>query len=120
MLFQFENLLVYQKALDFADKVCQLTSRFDRGFGFLADRLNRASLSMSTNHAEGNGRFSKADRRNFFTIARRSLQECVPLLELSRRRGQLSDAVQSPLNARLEEISRMLAGLIKGIENRAQ
>jgi hypothetical protein len=70
MPFQFENLLVYRKALDFADEVCQLTFRFDRGFGFLADQLNRAALSVSTNLAEGNGRFTKADRRNFFTIAR--------------------------------------------------
>ena len=87
MPFLFENLLVYQKALDFADEVCQFTSRFDRGFGFLADQLNRDSLSISTNLAEGNGRFTPADRRNFFTIARGSLQECVPLLELARRRG---------------------------------
>ena len=118
MPFLFENLLVYQKALDFADEVCQFTSRFDRGFGFLADQLNRASLSISTNLAEGNGRFTKADRRNFFIIARGSLQECVPLLELARRRGQLSDADHAQLKARLEEISRMLAGLISGIENR--
>ncbi|MFN9880882.1 MAG: hypothetical protein ACK557_20635 [Planctomycetota bacterium] len=44
--------------------------------------------------------------------------ECVPLLELARRRGQLSDADHAQLKARLEEISRMLAGLISGIENR--
>jgi len=80
MPFLFENLLVYQKALDFADEVCHLTSRFDRG----------------------------------------SLQECVPLLELASRRGQLSDAVHTQLKARLEEISRMLSGLISGIENRTR
>ena len=120
MPFQFENLLVYQKALDFADEVCQLTSRFDRGFGFLADQLNRAALSISINLAEGNGRFTKADRRNFFTIARGSLQECVPLLKLARRRGQLTDGVHAQLKTQLEEISRMLAGLIRGIENRAR
>jgi hypothetical protein len=45
--FQFENLLVYQKALDFADEACQLTSQFDRGYGFPADQLNRAARSIS-------------------------------------------------------------------------
>jgi len=84
------------------------------------DQLNRASLSISTNLAEGNGRFTKADRRNFFTIARGSLQECVPLLELARRRGQLSDDIHARLKARLEEISRMLSGLMRGIENRGR
>jgi four helix bundle protein len=69
MPFLFENLLVYQKALDFADEVCQFTSRFDRGFGFLADQLNRAALSISTNLAEGNGHLTKADRRSCLTIA---------------------------------------------------
>ena len=69
MAFAFEKLLVYQKALDFADKVCTHTEYFERGYGFLVDQLNRAALSISANTAEGNGRFTKADRRNFFGIA---------------------------------------------------
>ena len=72
MAFAFEKLLVYQKAIDFADRVCQLAGGFPRGFWFLADQLNRAALSIATNIAEGNGRFTKADRRNFFGIARGS------------------------------------------------
>ena len=84
MAFSFEKLLVYQKAVDFADAICEHTQKFGRGYGFLALQLNRAALSISANIAEGNGRFTKADRRNFFGIARGSVQECVPLLELAR------------------------------------
>ncbi|WP_235935284.1 four helix bundle protein [Candidatus Laterigemmans baculatus] len=80
MAFQFEKLLVYQKAVDFAEQICASTEQFSRGYGFLVDQLNRASLSISANIAEGNGRFTKADRKNFFIIARGSVQECVPLL----------------------------------------
>ena len=116
--FDFEKLLVYQKALDFADQVCAHTERFQRGYGFLVDQLNRAALSISANIAEGNGRFTKADRRNFFGIARGSTQECVPLLELARRRQLLSVDEHASLKDRLEEIARMLSGLIKGLENR--
>ena len=87
MPFMFEKLEVYQKAVDFADEVAALTEGFPRGYGFLVDQLNRAALSIATNLAEGNGRFTKPDRRNFFTIARGSAQECVPLLEIARRRG---------------------------------
>ncbi len=78
MTFAFEKLNVYQKAVSFADAVCSLTKGFPRGYFFLADQLNRASLSIAANIAEGNGRFTKADRRNFFIIARGSVQECVP------------------------------------------
>ena len=87
MPFMFEKLDVYQKAVDFADEVASVTESFPRGYGFLVDQLNRAALSIATNLAEGNGRFTKPDRRNFFTIARGSAQECVPLLEIARRRG---------------------------------
>jgi four helix bundle protein len=87
MPFLFEKLEVYQKAVDFADEIAALTEGFPRGYGFLVDQLNRTALSIATNLAEGNGRFTKPDRRNFFTIARGSAQECVPLLEIARRRG---------------------------------
>jgi four helix bundle protein len=68
--------------------------------------------------AEGNGRSTKADRRNFFIIARGSVQECVPLLELAQRRRLLTPEEHISLKESLEEIARMLSGLIKGLENR--
>lgn len=69
---------------------------FPRGYCFLVDQLNRAAFSIATNLAVGNGRFTKLGRKNFFTIARGSAQECVPLIE----------------------IARMLSGLINGLEKR--
>ena len=86
MAFMFEKLEVYQKAVDFADRIAALTEGFPRGYWFLADQLNRAALSIAANIAEGNGRFTKADRKHFFSIARGSTQECVPLAEVARRR----------------------------------
>lgn len=55
MVFMFENLEVYQKAVNLADQVSALTERFPRGDYFLVDQLNRAALSIATNLAEGNG-----------------------------------------------------------------
>jgi hypothetical protein len=66
MAFSFEKLVVYQKAIDFADAICSVTEQFPRGYGFLVHQLNRAALSIAANIAEGNGRFTKPDRRNFF------------------------------------------------------
>jgi len=80
--------------------------------------LNRAALSIAANIAEGNGRFTKPDRRNFFGIARGSVQECVPLLELAARQKLVKREQHEQLKADLEEVARMLSGLIKGLENR--
>ena len=92
--------------------------RFPRGYVFLADQLNRAALSIAANIAEGNGRFTKPDRRNFFGIARGSVQECVPLLELMLRQELLERARHQQMKADLEEIARMLSGLINGLDKR--
>ena len=117
MTFAFEKLLVYQKAVDFADAICSKTENFPRLYGFLSDQVNRASLSIAANIAEGNGRFTKPDRRNFFIIAQGSVQECVPLLELALRRKLLIPGDHELLKSQLEEIARMLGGLIKGMDN---
>ncbi|MSR60678.1 MAG: four helix bundle protein [Planctomycetaceae bacterium] len=118
MAFAFEKLLVYQKAMDFSDRVCQITQTFPRGFYFLVDQLNRAALSIAANIAEGNGRFTIRDRKNFFGIARGSVQECVPLLELAKRRGLIPSEGHLKLKADLEEIAKMLSGLINALDKR--
>src|SRR3954463_1703952 len=62
--------------------------------------------------------FTKADRRNFFGIARGSVQECVPLLELADRQRLLQPEHHQLLKSQLEEIARMLSGLIKGLDKK--
>jgi len=117
-VISIEKLVVYQKSVDFADQICWSSENFARGYGFLADQLNRAAFSISTNIAEGNGRFTKPDRKNFFGIDRDSVQECVPLLELARRRSLLTADDHEALKSQLEEIARMLSGLLSGVDNR--
>ena len=119
MAFAFEKLIVSQKAIDFSDQICQATQTFPRGFYFLVDQLNRAALSIATNIAEGNGRFTTRDRKNFFRIARGSVQECVPLLELAQRRGLIEPQAHSNFKADLEEIAKMISGLINALDKRA-
>ncbi len=118
MAFMFENLQVYQKAVDFADQIAALTEGFPRGYSFLANQLNRAALSIPANIAEGNGRFTKADRKNFFIIARGSAQECVPQLEVSRRCQLINESQHEELKSELEVIAKMLSGLIAGVDTR--
>jgi four helix bundle protein len=118
MTFMFEKLEVYQKSVTFADGIAALCEDFPRGYGFLADQLNRAALSIATNIAEGNGRFTKPDRRNFFLIARGSAQECIPLLEVAKRRSLCNNEKHASFRDQLEVIGKMLNGLIKGVAKR--
>jgi four helix bundle protein len=111
LAFAFEKP-IYQKAIDFSDRICQTTLNFPRGFYFLVDQMSRAALSIATNIAEANGRFTIRDRRNFFGIARGSTQECVPLLEPARRRGLIDAQTHTRFKAELEEIAKMISGLV--------
>jgi four helix bundle protein len=115
MQFLFEKLDVYQKAIEFIDKTTRLTETFPRRYYFLSDQLNRAVLSIAANLAEGNGRFTQADKKYFFGIARGSIQECIPLLELARRRDFISQTNYNELRENLAELAKMLSGLIKGL-----
>ncbi len=118
MPFLFEKLDVYQKSLNLAAAINTLIYSFPNGNRHIVDQLGRAALSVSCNIAEGNGRFHKRDRINFFCIARGSAFECVPLLELARRKGLIGSESHETLKIQIESISRMLSGLMIGAENR--
>ncbi len=113
----FEKLEVYQKAVDIAEKVAALTQTFPpKGNSHLIDQLGRASVSISLNIAEGNGRWHPKDRKNFFWIARGSVFECVPLLELCKRKTLITAESHTGLKVELEVLSKMLTALTKGTE----
>jgi four helix bundle protein len=67
---------VYKKAKIFHETIINIVSK-NRITGYYNDQICRASFSVVLNIAEGSGRFSKSDRKNFFIIARSSVFECV-------------------------------------------
>jgi four helix bundle protein len=111
--FIFEKLEVYQKALNFPERVSKLTSAFPRPGWHLVDQFNRASLSIALNIAEGNGRRTNSDRGRFFVMARGSAHECIPLIEMCRRRDLLPPDACAQLRIEAEVLAKMLSGLIK-------
>ena len=111
--FVFESLDVYRHAVDFADRVIEHTESFTHRHLALSDQLNRAAISIAANIAEGNGRSTETDRRKFFIIARGSLNECIPLLDLAHRRNLISVESHQSLRAQLHRTFRLLSGLIK-------
>lgn len=113
MAFPFEELEVYKRSIQF---VSETESLFERAklSRSLADQLARAALSIPLNIAEGNGRWHKGDKRNFFWIARGSVFECVPILEIMKIKNLISDAEQKTLRNQLEVLGKMLTRLIQG------
>ena len=79
-----ESLDVYQLALKFHLGVMTLLPK--RGSPTLRDQLERASISIILNIAEGAGRRSPADRRRHFVIAQGSTYECAAILDIIRLR----------------------------------
>ncbi|MFO1004419.1 MAG: four helix bundle protein [Planctomycetaceae bacterium] len=111
-MFNFQHLEVWQLAIEFADLVYQATDGFPSHelYG-LTTQLRRASVSVSSNIAEGSGRGSNREFQRFIGIAYGSLMECISQLEISRRRTYITLDVCRDLNTRGERISRMLSRL---------
>ena len=115
LLLDAERLDVYRVAVEFQKLADQLLPR--RGQGALRDQLDRASVSIVLNIAEGAGRFSPADKARFYVMARGSASECAAILNLlscrglapasacRRSRGLLVRIIQmlTKLNARLQK-----------------
>ena len=118
-MFMFEKLEVYRKALDLVNQTISLSESLPKGYYSLKDQLIRAALSVPTNIAEGNGRWHKRDKHNFFVIARGSCFECVPILQILKANGLIDPPNYDHSILALEEISKMISGLIKncGVED---
>jgi four helix bundle protein len=114
--FQFENLKVYQKALDYIDIVFETAKKFPKEELFaLTSQFKRASYSIALNIAEGTGG-TKKEFAQFLRIAKRSVRECVVCLEIARRAKYISESNVSQLKNQLVEISKMISGLIASIK----
>jgi four helix bundle protein len=111
-MFDFQKLSVYHKAKAFSIEISKLlrSKKFDRTTN---DQLRRASFSIMLNIAESASRFSNKDRRNFLVIARGSVFECIAILEFLSETQGIEKKVYQEYFLRLEEISKMLFGLIK-------
>lgn len=115
--FTFENLDVYKRALKFATDIDAILS--DQNYSInrgLADQLSRASLSIPLNIAEGNGRWHQADKRQFFWIARGSVFECVPLIEILKHKSCISVSAYTGYRSDLEALGKMLTKLVQAHE----
>ncbi|UNM07977.1 MAG: four helix bundle protein [Planctomycetales bacterium] len=113
----FRDLRVWNRAMDLAESIYRLTIAFPRSEQYgLVSQLRRASVSISANIAEGNGRGSRADYSRFVSIALGSAREVDSLLQLSIRVGLTKAESARESIQILEETCRMLNRLRQSLE----
>ncbi|QDT36430.1 four helix bundle protein [Stratiformator vulcanicus] len=111
-MLNFEKLKAWQDAIRFSRSIYSVTRTIpdDEKYG-LTSQLRRASVSISANIAEGNGRRSKADYLRFVEIAYGSLMETVSHLAIAVGENYLAEHDHARLYRQAEELARMLSGL---------
>jgi four helix bundle protein len=118
-MFAFEDLLVWQKSIDFAEAVIKTIDDFEapRKHFRIIEQLESAAISVSSNIAEGKGRYSKKEFIHYLYISRGSLFETISLLILIRRLAWISEGKLVELKLLGEEITKMLNSLIKSVKS---
>ena len=118
MQFGYENLDVWNKAVDFAVSVVETVDNIstNRKHYRLLEQIESSSTSVSMNLAEGKGRFSKKEFIQYCYIARGSLYETMTLLEIFRRVKWISDSQFQGLSSDGIQIASMIKGLINALK----
>lgn len=113
-MFDFEKLDIYRKAKGFNSEI-RIFIKSNKLDPTTKDQLRRASFSIVLNIAEGSGRFSKGDRRNFYIISRSSIFECIAILDVLKDEKILELGTYQDFYQKAEEISKMLFAMIKNL-----
>jgi four helix bundle protein len=117
--FDHERLDVYQEAIAFCGWVGDPLSEVAVKAA-AKDQLDHASTSIPLNIAEGNGKFSYADRARFLEIARGSALECAACVDVLAVRKLIAAERIIPAKEQLVRIVNMLMGMLKRFSGRAR
>lgn len=117
--FSFENLDVWQKAVEFANMTISITEQLqtERKHFRLIEQLEAASTSIALNIAEGKGRYSKKEFIQFLYIARGSLFETITLLTIFHKRGWIDISQLEQIRSFANEIGKMISALINSLKS---
>jgi four helix bundle protein len=112
--FDHENLNVYQASIEFVAWAEEVLEKLPKNLS-VANQLDRASTSMPLNIAEGNGKYTSADRCRFWDIARGSALECAACLDVLVAKKKIDHVHEG--KEILVGIVSMLFGLIRSISD---
>ena len=113
----YKQLTVWQKAVKLAIEVYKPTSHFPDSEKFgLTSQIRRAATSVPANIAEGWARGTTKEYIHFLLIARGSLMELETHLIIAQHLSYMSQEQLDRMAARIEEIGKMLNGLIQSLK----
>lgn len=114
----FRKLLVYQKALRFAQRMVEYQPRFRKRSRRLADQLERSVESIADAIAEGRGRATDKDFAGYLTTAISSANETEHHLQRAFDLGTLTEDEHSSLTSDVIEVRKMSIGLRRTVRGK--
>jgi len=106
----FRNLKVWKDAKDIAVEIYKITKSF-KDYS-LKDQLRRAGISISSNIAEGDERFSNKESIRFFYIANGSIAEVITQLIIANEIGYIKNETLQDFLNKLDKLSKQIKSLI--------
>lgn len=115
--FRFEKLEVWQEARKINQVIYRLTKRFPRQELFaMTSQIRRASISVSSNIAEGSGRNSDKDFAHFLEQSYASLMEVASVFFLGLDEGYVTETDLDPLFDEMERLAKRIASLNRSLK----
>ena len=114
IIHSYKDLIVWQKAVDLAVKIYEMTERFPKSelYG-LTSQMRRAAVSIASNIAEGRSRVSKKNFAQFLTIAHGSISELETQIEISKRVLGMLEVNFLQIENSISEIKAILGVMIR-------
>src|SRR5688572_6791150 len=117
----YKNLEVWKKSINLAISVYSLTGQFpDRERYRLSSQMQGAAVSIPSNIAEGNGRYSYRDNRRFVLQARGSLYELETQVLIAEGLGYMSSEERATFDERADEVGRLINGTVRSLNRQLQ
>ena len=118
-MFKFEKLDVWERAIEYADLIYNVSREFpsEERFG-LTRQLRGSAVSVSSNIAEGSSRSSDTDLARFIEIAYGSLLESVSELHIAKRQQYLKTDEFEESYQKAETLAKMLSGFRRNLKKR--
>jgi four helix bundle protein len=115
--FDFEKLIVYQKALDFMHEIFKIYKKLPPEYKYtIGGNMVRAGASISNNIAEGSGKKSKKEKSRYYSISFDSTRECISVFNILLNEKLIDKDCYINMRFRGKEITNMLYRLIETLE----